>query len=498
MQIFGAILVAISAGVVSGQFNLHHWTGRSGVVNLFEWKWRDVAVECEQFLSVKGFGGVLVSPPTENALVLNPRRPWWERYQPISHYLNSRSGTEDEFMDMVSRCNIIGVRVYVDVVLNHMAGMTDYGGVGGSLGNVSLMYYPAVPYTASEFNPNCEVTSDSNPLEIRNCRLNGSPDLNLNSEWVRDRIVNLLNKFISYGVAGFRIDAAKYMWPADLQNLYSRLLNLSEFHGFPPGSRAFISQLVDDTIEYESISKYEYSPLGTVSEYLYSQKIGSFFSGQQPLTLLQNWGPFWGFLPSERSVVFIDNHINQRIPSSPRSHILTHRESKSYILANVFMLAHPYGLPQVMSSFEFNNIDQGPPSDASGNTVSPTISEEGFCGNGWICEHRWTPIANMVGFRNAVADTSISLWVDNGAYQVAFCRGNRGFVAFNLEDTDLDLTMQTCLSEGTYCDVISGSVLNGSCTGYSVQVDANGLARIYVAARGGYGALAIHVNSKVI
>lgn len=33
---------------------------RSAIVHLFEWKWLDIADECERFLAPKGFGGVQV------------------------------------------------------------------------------------------------------------------------------------------------------------------------------------------------------------------------------------------------------------------------------------------------------------------------------------------------------------------------------------------------------------------------------------------------------
>ena len=39
------------------------------MVHLFEWKWRDIANECETFLGPSGFGGVQVSPPTENTVI---------------------------------------------------------------------------------------------------------------------------------------------------------------------------------------------------------------------------------------------------------------------------------------------------------------------------------------------------------------------------------------------------------------------------------------------
>jgi alpha-amylase len=47
------------------------------MVHLFEWKWNDIARECEEFLAPNGYAGVQVSPPTENSVIGN--RPWWER-----------------------------------------------------------------------------------------------------------------------------------------------------------------------------------------------------------------------------------------------------------------------------------------------------------------------------------------------------------------------------------------------------------------------------------
>lgn len=52
--------------------------------------------------------------------------------------------------------------------------------------------------------------------QVRNCELVGLRDLNQGVSWVRDRIVEFLDKLVEIGVAGFRVDAAKHMWPADL------------------------------------------------------------------------------------------------------------------------------------------------------------------------------------------------------------------------------------------------------------------------------------------
>ena len=47
----------------------------------------------------------------------NPPNPWWIRYQPVSYILESRSGTEAEFIDMVQRCNKVGVRYNIISVI---------------------------------------------------------------------------------------------------------------------------------------------------------------------------------------------------------------------------------------------------------------------------------------------------------------------------------------------------------------------------------------------
>lgn len=149
-----------------------------------------------------------------------------------------------------------------------------------------------------------------------------------------------------------------------------------------------------------------------------------------------------------------------------------------------------------MSSFAFSNGDQGPPADGSGNLLGPNISGD-ICSNGWVCEHRWRQIFNMVGFRNAVAGTNVANWWDNGSNQIAFSRGNRGFIVFNLQTSNLSRTFQTGLSAGTYCDVISGSKSGNSCTGSSISVDGSGNASINLAGNAADGVQAYHINAKL-
>lgn len=185
--------------------NSHILDGRSGIVHLFEWKFNDIANEC-QFLGENGYGAVQLSPVTEAKM--DEKYSWTLRYQPVSYKIYSRSGNVDEFTNMVETCMNHQIRVYVDVVINHMAaGEAEIMGDDHSVADPPKLQYPAVPYQADEFNEFCLVQNYTNAFEIRNCRLIGLPDLNQGKESVRDKIVELMNRLIDHGVAGFRIDA---------------------------------------------------------------------------------------------------------------------------------------------------------------------------------------------------------------------------------------------------------------------------------------------------
>lgn len=195
--------------------------------------------------------------------------------------------------------------------------------------------------------------------------------------------------------------------------------------------------------------------------------------------------------------MFVDNHDNQRGHGSGGSNVLTYKESKQYKMATAFKLAQPFGIKRMMSSFAFTQSDQGPPQDGNGNLISPSINPDGTCGNGWVCEYRWRQIYQMVGFSNEVKGTGVNDWYDNGSNQIAFCRGGRGFIAFNNDGFDMNVNLQTCLPSGRYCDVISGRNNGGQCTGTTINVDGSGRANIFIAANGFDGVVAIHTGAIV-
>lgn len=445
--------------------------GEGPMVHLFQWPWESIADECQNVLGPNGYQAIQVSPPQEHPVLGDEGHPWWQDYQPVSYQLQTRRGDREQFANMVSTCNDAGVKIYVDAVLNHMTG-TESG--TGSAGTEFRKYdYPGV-YGDGDFSDcrrNIENYDDT--WEVRHCELVGLSDLKTDSEHVRTTEIAFLNDLVDMGVSGFRVDAAKHMPPEDIAAITSGLNNV-------PGTDAK-PYVFQEVIADSGSDPHEYTGNGDVTEFSYSSVATAFKEGSLArLAAL----PDEMSLGSEQAVVFVDNHDTQR--SEPT---LTYKDGKPYDLANAFMLAYPYGTPKVMSSYEFDNSDASPPAGEDGTTNQVDCD-----GQGWVCEHRNQAMTGMVGFHTAVYGTELANWWDNGNGQVSFQRGDKGFVAFNREGGELSKDFQSALPAGTYCNVMTGDLVDGQCTGESVEVGEGGGFQATVPSNAG---LALHVDAKV-
>ncbi|CAI5451676.1 unnamed protein product [Caenorhabditis angaria] len=452
------------------------YQNRQTMVHLFEWKWGDVAKECENFLQYYGYGAVQVSPPMEHIKAFPSNNyPWWVRYQPVSYKLESRSGNEAEFKDMVDRCNKVGVRIIVDVVMNHMVGIGQKSGSDGvsSSGSSSfdgthgVQSFPGVPYSLGDFNnPKCDNDiqgSDyqNNAEHVKDCRLVGLLDLNQASDSVRGKIVAYLDKLIDYGVAGFRHDASKHMWSQDILNILNDVKDLrSDIFG--ANQRPFAVHEVIDR-GGEAVKVVDYLNVGRYTNFNFGAIVSSAAKGQSDWRNLANLGPGYqyGNMEDHDVLNFIDNHDNQR-DSSP--YVVTHKDGYRYQLAVAFMLAWPYGYPRVMSSYYFSFSDQSPPNAGASNeyaTTSPTFNDDKTCNSnsGWACEHRWPTIREMAKFRSSV----------------------QGTAAAEIDKLGIKFSKQLC-QLGKYCDHYSGGIQDGKCVGSTITVNSDQTAFLSIAA----------------
>lgn len=455
----------------------------SNVVQLFEWRWDDVEAECSR-LADSGIGFVHVSPPTEHAQV--PGSPWYDRYQPVSYQIGNRSGDEGSFRRMISTCKERGVGILVDAVINHMAiippeGMQRFGNLGTGYWRYSFPgQYAYWDFHRCDRNPpDSHIKNYKDRYEVQHCNLSGLADLATGTDYVRNTLASYLQRLADWGVAGFRIDAAKHMPANDVAEILRRT-------GRPD---LYIFQEVIGSWD-EPIKPQEYLSVGDVSEFGFAAVTGWRFRDRNLNGLLEDLAQLG--LPSAQAVVFIDNHDTQRGHGAGQS-ALTYKDGQIYALANAFMLAWPYGRPVLMSSFRFESDQTGPPRSVHGEVSRVPETCGSSNASAWVCEHRWPVIVNMARFRrHAGSDPAQDL--HNGEKELAFSRGNRGFFALNLNNHEISRRYKTSLPAGSWCNILASknSHLPQPCPAANlVTVDASGMATISIPA---FSAVAVHTE----
>ena len=477
-------------------------SNRDVSINLFEWNWPSVQRECTTVLGPDGYGSVQVAPPQDSVkrtalgngsdTVLHP---WWEVYQPTDYNLTSRMGTEAQFRSMVTACRKAGVKVIVDAVINHMTGQgsVSYGGRTFTKYNYPGIYsprdfhsYPAscpVPPNAGSTDQNGTIADFNDYTQVFTCELVGLSDLRTETSYVRNTLTAYLNKLIGYGVSGFRVDAAKHIGQTDLAAIESRLRRTLD------GQKPYLVLEVAPGSPGR-LSAAAFTKVGSLLGFDYAGQIQSAFSSYNNppndgnIGSLQIFGTDSGLLPSDKELVFIENHDSERNGST-----LNYKDPNNTI-ATEFMLAWPHGTPQVYSSFAWAKPDDSPPSDANGK-ITNTVCDNKI----WVCTDRIQGVRGMVGFHNFVGNSPVRNWFDDGVNLISFSRGDRGFFATNNAKLAKTVTVPTGLRAGKYCDIIHGTMRgNGTCSGPTVQVDRNGRARITVA---GYDSVAFTAQSRM-
>lgn len=413
MYIF-SLLVLINFVSISGDKydNPHFVDDRTTLVELWEWRFDEVAEECESFLGPNGYGGVLVSPVWEQELISDPVVN--NRYSLISYKILTRYGNEAQLADMIERCNSVGVRVYVDCNIG-VTGFPYKGvGFGGTPFDGKNKSYPGLPYTMKNFNDgsSCltvsgEIEDPEDRFQLRNCMITGLNRLDNGQKYVQDKIVEAINKLIKFGIAGIRIDASYLNWPKNLEKIFDRLNKLNT-RFFDADSTIFVFH----SINWENGLKLgpgpdpnQYLNIGSIVATNARRKIVSSFRKIYYDSLVDLASPdndAWEIVPSSSAVILIDSYPyqNENLPSDG----INFRVPNILVRATAFMLAWPYGSPLVMSSFNYT-VGPAPtfwklnPQARKWPVTKAPIGRDGFsadvirnhdlsCGYPWICEHR--------------------------------------------------------------------------------------------------------------
>jgi alpha-amylase len=467
------------------------------ILLLFGWKWADIMYEVP-FLAQHGYDAIKLYPPQE--FVVRKGNPWWAIYQPVTYELSKFYGSKEDFVKMVDFCHTFNIKVYVDLVMNHMAdcATTESEHIGTNGHTFSKYHYGPLNadkdvYEYDDFYhftaegnlgiSNEDYSSLSGVWNLEHYDLLNLPKLNFENPHVIAILRKYIKYFLSLGIDGFRIDASKHIKIEMMKKIFDGLRTSD-------GLKPFIYQeyyagLPLGTETYSYMEKY--FKVGYVTSFNY----GDFLSAviQQKSDNLQklveySFGSAWIHFPENRTVVVLDNHDTERMMPSMLNYKNSH--NNAYVLAYVFMLSWPFGIPKVMSSFRFETMDDPIPTKPVWQNSRNTCFDKD---SPWVAQHRWGAICNMVLFRNKThpAQGISHIWANGN--QVAFARTYQkphgyvtslGFVIINNTDSVLNRRFETGLPAGKYYNLISSTLTEGKMQGPTITIENYGFANIEV------------------
>jgi len=479
-------------------------------VKLWEWNYVDIAKECREYLGPNGFDAVQLSPIVEH----KRGSQWWTKYQPISFGLNTRSGTAQDFQEMVAECRAAGVEVMVDLILNHMAIACDeahhsphdpapcVGWNGSTYGHRRMSgargwdeagpeYFNHQPghlqwglcgVGAPSYLCGSLVTTDCSCCK---CDLYGLPDWNTELQEVLEIHFRHVRELHDMGVTMLRIDAALY---EDVGQV-SRVLNR-----FPW-----------DYVEMEWWGEY---PTGLHDKYIgnyrdvaMSWKFANALATEKDLSKLPEvLGFASGTFGVSNDKAIYPITIHDKRTDNAVQEVATYKNGLEFHQQQKFFLALP-NLERVSlwGGFGWKSIDDGPPGCQGGDELCTPSSPFGAGGatncmatptqsplpsessdqNSWVCEHRWHGVAGLVAFRKACRGRAVTNLGNGGVDgRLAFRAGDDCMVALvrgsnwkwpqgfgSLGDWNLQ-GLQVGLPAGRYCNVaaLSSKFVAGAVT----------------------------------
>lgn len=447
-----AALGALSAASVPAKADV--------ILHAFNWRYDTVEARAAEIQSL-GYRAVLVAPPLKSE-----GAAWWARYQPqdlrtIDHPLGNRQS----FQRMSNALRARGIRVYADIILNHMANEAAQRGDLNYPGQRVLNTYAAnTTYWNNQrlfgdlrynflsqwdFGPaNC-INNYNDVWQVQNWRLCGGPgdaglpDL-LGSNYVVGQQRSYLTALKGLGVTGFRIDAAKHMPLSHINAVLTPEIK-SGVHVF------------GEVITNGGAGDSEYS--GFLLPYLNGTDHGAYdfplfgsirnalrFGGS--MNALVNPAAVGQALPNARAVTFTVTHD---IPNNGGFRYLI-LDPTDETLAYAYVLGRDGGSPLLYS----DNNESGD--------------------NRWVNAYRRSDLAAMIRFHNTTQGSDMQVLSYSDCH-LLFRRGNRGIVGINkcgsTVNTTVNMNNSVLWWNTVYRDVLdSNSVVNIGSSNYTFSLPA--------------------------
>ncbi len=415
------------------------------ILHAFNWKYSDVAEKAPEISSL-GYKAVLISPPLKSS-----GDKWWARYQPQDYrIIDNPLGNKTDFVAMIEALSKRGLRVYVDIIFNHMANeLAERPGLDYPGGTI-LHQYQGNPEIEKQklFGNLADNLFSSQDFEHygRLCDFHdvwstqhqwlcsgsddpGLPKLNGNA-WVVAQQREYLRCLRVLGVKGFRVDAAKHMRIEHINavftdELISGMFVFGDIMTFGGSDTLETARFLNPYLYHTKHRAYDFP--------LHSLLLEAFGYGGW-LSWLVDPLSTGHALHHERAVTFTVTHD---IPGNSALRKLLMDETDEW-LAYAYLVGRGEGTPLVYS--DHNESDDG---------------------ERWVDVYKKHEMRGMIRFHNATQGESMQLiWADQCL--LIFKRGKTGIVGINKSNMDLVQNVDTDRFElnwhMNYVDLISGDV----------------------------------------
>lgn len=246
----------------------------AAVLHCFNWSYNNIKSNLKAIADA-GYTAVQTSPvqpPKDyNSGWTDMDGQWWKMYQPIGISIadgNTWLGRKSELKALCTEADKYGIKVIVDIVVNHMA---DNGQKKNGLSNVSSQVESAIRSNSNYWHlEDIHADNDNDRYRMTHGAID-LPDLNTGNSYIQNRVKSLLTECINLGVDGFRFDAAKHIElptdPKGASNFWPTVINGSK------GSRT-------DLYYYGEILNYQGTAIENYTDYM---SVTDHYSGEQVL-----------------------------------------------------------------------------------------------------------------------------------------------------------------------------------------------------------------------
>lgn len=416
---------------------------RDVILHAFDWHYSDITANAERIAGI-GYGAVLTPPP----LYSDPDgSEWWQRYQPKDYrVVRSHLGNKAELEAAIAALHRYGVKIYADIVFNHMANENRpdrlnfpgeaelrryrlerdefekdrlYGDLGVGL------------FSPWDFNTKGDIRNWLDISESTEHNLSGLPDLDLN-DWVIEQQRSCLSALNTLGFDGYRIDAVKHLPEEHLQRVFETVDMAGKYlfgevlTANDQEENLFIWPLFDRELSFYDFPLHEtlrrvFAPGGSMRELVDPAAFG------QAL-------PFW------RAVTF---GVTHDMPNNDGFRgVMLHPQDE--YLANAYLLGRDGGVPLVYSD---NN-----------QSAARYPADRDRWANSW----QRSDISSMVRFHNAVHGLPQRTLFEDDDF-IVLARGNQGILAINKTDSWQHAEIRSHgLRRCDYCCQLHGHVMTVS------------------------------------